>query len=598
MTEQNTTFALLDTPGGGALLFSGWIRTLTVQHAGELAAVCAAAESMASAGLGVLAMLDYALGYALEPGTGEAPAQALATFLIFSQRRELSPAALAQWLLENAGDPPRPARLLDFSAQLDATTHAAALRRIREYIAAGDCYQINFTFFFAGRCLGDPLALYARLRRAQPVTCGGFIAVPGLSILSLSPELFIERSAGRILARPMKGTARRLGDSALDTRARHDLARSAKDRAENVMIVDLIRNDLGRIAAPGSVKVESLCEIEAYPSLYQMTSTVSAISHARLADVLRALFPCGSITGAPKVRAMQIIRSLENEPRGLYTGAMGCLGANGDFRFNVAIRTLTIGAGGSARLGVGSGIVWDSEPAAEYAECLLKASFVAAADPGFCLIETLRLEEGVFALREAHMLRLQTSARAMSFAFDAQKLAERLDALAARAGAGVFRVRLTLASDGEISTVCAALPETPPKAGYALATQRLASDNLWLRYKTTERALYDAALRDVEATPGLFDMVFLNERGEVCEGARSNVFVRPHPGAPLLTPPLTCGLLPGVLRGHLLASGAAREQVLMPQDLRSASAVYLGNALRGLVPVQAMDGVCAVPGEE
>lgn len=586
---MDKAFALLDAPGGGALLFEGLLRTLTVADVGEYAPVCAAVEAALADGVAVVAALDYEMGYLIEPSAGPAPGGALAVFWLFARRTTLAPAALAEWLAEQSGDPPRPAALLDFAPQLDESAYRAAVERIRDYIAAGDCYQVNFTFFFAGRCLGDPLALYARLRRAQPVACGGIVMVPGTTVLSLSPEIFVERHGGRIAARPMKGTAARLGDAVLDARARRDLALSDKDRAENVMIVDLIRNDLGRIAESGSVRVDTLCEVEDYPSLFQMTSSVSATSHADLASVLRALFPCGSITGAPKVRAMQIVRSLEQAPRGLYTGALGWLAAGGEFRFNVAIRTLILDAAGNARLGVGSGIVWDSDPAAEYRECLLKSRFVFAADPGFRLIETLRLSDGDFPLRERHLRRLCASASALAFACDAGAVDRALDSLAADAARGEFRVRLTLGRDGSIETGVSPLSPTPSGQRYVFSRHRLSSEDMWLRHKTTARTRYDAELRRIGANPALFDALFLNERGEVCEGARTNVFVRQVAGGPLLTPPLSCGLLPGVLRGQLLESGAAIEAVLTPGDLARAAEVYLGNALRGLVPVS-----CAV----
>ncbi|MFA7293352.1 MAG: aminodeoxychorismate synthase component I [Rhodocyclaceae bacterium] len=579
-------FALLDVPGGGAYLFENLTRTLTLATTADSLAQCREAEAAALAGEHVVAALNYELGQVLEPHSGSVADGALGHFWIFSARRFLTPVAVEDFLAGLAGKPPRPAAIADFVARLDAAEHGKALSRIRDYIAAGDCYQINFTFPFSGQCVGDPIALYARLRQAQPVANGGFIGTPEACVLSLSPELFVERRAGVIRSRPMKGTAARSPLPEEDKAAREYLSASAKDRAENVMIVDLIRNDLGRIAEPGSVRVESMCAIETYPSVYQMTSTVSAVSDADLVSVLAALFPCGSITGAPKIRAMQIIHELETAPRGLYTGAIGWLGEHGDFSFNVAIRSLSVGAAGQVSMGVGSGIVWDSEPAAEYAECLLKAGFVTAADPGFRLIETLRLDDGVFPARSLHLERLKASARVLAFVFDPEAISARLDDLAKTHPTGVHRVRLTLARHGNSEFVAAPLTSPGDDLQAMVSPHRLDSHSPWLRHKTSVRDLYEQELARVQADPTVFDVVFLNERDEVCEGARSNVFVRMAPGAPLLTPPLACGLLPGVLRRQLLESGEAVERVLQEADLRRAAEVYLGNALRGLVPVR------------
>lgn len=582
---MSAAFALLDAPGGGAWLFENLTRRLPL-FADNAREQCREAERCAESGGHVVAALDYALGQVFEPRAAAAPSgRALGRFWVFSTRRHLDAGAITAWLSVRVGSPLPPATVLDFAPSLDAPGHAAAVRRIRDYIAAGDCYQVNFTFPFTGQCLGDPVALYARLRAVQPVAHGGLVVSDEGCILSLSPELFIERAAGVIRARPMKGTAARAPGGGDDAAARVALATSAKDRAENVMIVDLIRNDLGRIAHPGSVRVEAMCAIESYPTVHQMTSTVAADSDAAFVDVLAALFPCGSITGAPKVRAMQIIDELESKPRGHYTGALGWLGPGGTFSLNVAIRSLLIDPAGRVGYGVGSGIVWDSEPAAEYAECLLKAGCVTAADPGFRLIETLRLAEGRFPLLERHLDRIGASAHALSFACDRQAIAAALAELAAANPAGVHRVRLTLGRAGDLETTTAPLAALPSGMRAVIAARRLDSSNLWLRHKTTVREVYECELARLAAQPAVFDAVFLNERDEVCEGARSTVFVRMVPGAALLTPPLACGLLPGVLRRQLLASGEAVEAVLRVDDLCRAAEIYLGNALRGLVRV-------------
>jgi para-aminobenzoate synthetase/4-amino-4-deoxychorismate lyase len=371
----------------------------------------------------------------------------------------------------------------------------------------------------------------------------------------------------------MKGTAPRSSSAEI-------LRASEKDQAENLMIVDLLRNDLGRVADNGSVVVERLFDIEDYPTVWQMVSEVSArIGPRSLAELLSALFPCGSITGAPKVRAMQIAAELENTARGIYTGALGWLAPNGDFRLNVAIRTLTLNAAKTGQLGIGSGIVADSQAPAEWQECLLKARFLYDCDPGLKLIETLRRENGEYPRLAGHLARLRHSAAWFGFALDEAALLQQIEAQPA---SGLWRIRLTLAKSGDLEVQSFSLAAEPDGVRQAQwAEVRIDSTNPLRRHKTTERHIYDAALHTLRPNSPLFDVIFLNERGEVAEGARSNVFVE-RDGV-FLTPPLASGCLPGVLRAELLASGEARETVLLPTDL--ADGLWLGNALRGLIRV-------------
>ena len=455
--------------------------------------------------------------------------------------------------------------------------YLARTERIRDYIAAGDCYQVNFTFPLTGPAFGHPAALYRALRAAQPVRYGAFIAHAGGAILSRSPELFLERQGQRLASRPMKGTAPRHTDPAA-------LAASEKDRAENVMIVDLIRNDMGRLAPPGGVRVEDLCRIEAYPTVWQMTSRVVAEPvDASLPEIFRALFPCGSITGAPKIRAMEIIRELEERPRGLYCGALGWIRPGGDFRFSVPIRSLFIDAAGKARLDVGSGIVIDSRGDAEWAECHLKSRFLTTLPKGLRLIETLRFEPGLgYPFLAEHLERLATSAAALGFPFDPQAFQ---DGLAQIHATDARRVRVTLGQEGDFSFENASLSAGAPGEAptVVISPCRVNSQDLLLRHKTTARALYDTELARVMAA-GHFDAVFLNEKGELTEGARTNVFV--ERGGVLMTPPLAAGLLNGVLRRRLLREGRAREARLGLDDLLGAEAVFVGNGLRGIVRVR------------
>ena len=520
--------------------------------------------------------LDYELGYLLEPKSAppgwSAGLQVLARFWRFTERVEMDAQTAEAWLYQAADE--APAGIGGLQEAIDEAAYAAAIDRIKALIFAGDCYQVNFTFPLQFTWFGHPAAIYARLRQRQPVRYGGFVGNAEAAQVSLSPELFLERRGNRLVTRPMKGTAPR-------SVAPEQLLASAKDRAENLMIVDLLRNDLGRVADNGSVTVDRLFDIEAYPTVWQMVSEVSAsiAPQVSFGDMLRALFPCGSITGAPKIRAMQIAAELEAQPRGLYTGALGWLAPNGDFRLNVAIRTLDLQAGGVGRLGIGSGIVADSESAAEWAECHLKARFLSEDDPGVLLIETLRREEGCYPRLGLHLARLRDSAAWLGFVFDEPTI---LAALADVSASGQWRVRLTLAKNGACEVAAFPLLEEPSGQRYAvLAESAIDSRHPLRRHKTTDRALYDAALKHIASEPAIFDQVFLNEQGEVAEGARSTVFVERDGW--LLTPPVSSGALPGVLRAELLAAGRAREHVLRPADLKDG--FWLGNALRGLVKV-------------
>ncbi len=610
--RPDSHFALFDGDDGGALLLTDWRRTLSFAADADFPAAFAEIEASTAAGEWVALLADYALGACFETraagwgAAAQAPGHApVLRAAIFGRAERLTAPELAAFLAGRLAALPEPARtagVADVAAGLGPAAYAAAVRRIKQWIGDGDCYQINFTFPLACRLYGDPLALYAALRARQPVRYGGYLATPETRLLSLSPELFFERRGARVWTRPMKGTAPRGATPVEDAQWRDALLASAKERAENVMIVDLLRNDLGRLAAPGKVRVEALCEAEAYPTLWQMVSTVVAdVPGASLFELFRALFPCGSITGAPKIRAMQLIAELEAPPRGLYTGAFGWIAPGGDCRFNVAIRTLEIAEpdsealaeeraeeraaapGLSARLGVGSGIVIDADPAREYAECLLKANFLTGFDPGFELIETLRLEDGRYPRLALHLERLQASARALGFACAAAEIAARLAATAESHPVGVHRVRLTLAHGGACALRCAPLAADDGLPWRAvLAGEALDAGDYLLRHKTTARSRYDRALAALPA--GVFDAIFLNTRGEVCEGARSNVFVAR--GDVLLTPPLASGLLPGVLRRDLIESGRAVESVLTVGDLRAAPTIYLGNALRGVTEVR------------
>jgi para-aminobenzoate synthetase/4-amino-4-deoxychorismate lyase len=531
----------------------------------------------------------------------------LAQVLLFERYQAMDGAQVDDWLRARAQEADGPAGVAALRANVDEAVFARAIGTIRDYIAAGDTYQVNYTYRLRFDAFGSEFALYARLRARQPVPYGALVGLPdGRVLLSLSPELFVRHDSGRLLARPMKGTAPAFDDdSDPDAEANNaararSLAEDPKNRAENLMIVDLLRNDLGRVARTGSVGVPALFEVRRYGSVLQMTSTVQAQLRrgATLADIFEALYPCGSITGAPKRRTMEIIHELEPAARGIYTGAIGWIdpptpataagaqsGKIGDFCLSVPIRTLTLmrpqNGVRHGELGVGAGIVYDSEAGAEWSECQLKARFLTGLANEFEIFETMHAtREGGCRHLERHLARLQASC---------EYFGHRLDPALARAAAweactqlpdGAHRLRLAVRADGEIMIQTGLLAPLQEPVELLLSDTPTRADELFLRHKTSVRARYDAAWRAAEQA-GAFDTLFFNERGELTEGGRSNVFVRI--GGRWYTPPLSAGLLPGVMRAVLLEHPAwgAIECPISRAMLLRAQEVVVCNALRG-----------------
>ncbi len=547
---------------GPRRVFSAPLGIIRADGPSEVPAALAAIGAALAQGRHVAGWLSYELGYALEPRLEPPVPAPLLRLGVFQ-----APGSQAPGLQGRAYAGP----LRD---EWDEAAYGTRFVRVKDFIAAGDIYQANLSFRARFAFLGDALALYEDLRAASAAPHCAFVDDNDRQILSLSPELFFDLTADGVLTvRPMKGTIARGGD---DEAERFRLANSTKDRAENLMIVDLIRNDLSRIAEGGSVEVGDLFKVETYPTLHAMVSTVRARKRADadIAEILRALFPCGSVTGAPKIRAMEVLRDLESSPRGAYCGAVGHFAPAPDnrfsARFNVAIRTLTI-EGGRGELGIGGGVVQDSRADSEYGECLLKARFFETGRKPLMLIETLRHEGGFVRLGQ-HLARLASSAAALGFSCDEKAALAALNA-AVEGAKGILRVRLTLDQAGKYQAVAHALPPNPPHWRYRMSPEHTQSSDQLLRHKTSRRELYD---RD---HPGCDEMLFCNERGELTEGGRSNIFIR-RDGL-LLTPSLEAGLLPGILRAELIAGGDAREAVLTPDDL--GGEVWLGNSLRGLI---------------
>ncbi len=542
---------------------------------------------------------SYECGQAFEPKSNQcapAPGQPLAWFGIYERAYVFDHIAGAFIGEAPPGltlrHPPsaRYAEGIESTPGLNEQQFTERIEAIHEWIRAGDVYQLNFTFPLYASVQSSPAALYAQLRKRQPVDYSAFVHwQSGCHILSLSPELFFrvedQGDTRLITTRPMKGTARRGRTTAEDVQIRERLGNDPKNRSENVMIVDLLRNDLGRLCTFGSVHVQNLFAVERYPTLWQMTSTVAGRLRPDVGfhEIFRALFPCGSITGAPKVRAMQLISELEAVPRGIYTGAIG-FASREQTVFNVAIRTLDVRRG-NLTMGVGSGIVIDSNAVDEFGECQLKAEFLTQSSQEFSLIETMLWQEG-FPLLEMHLDRLTDSADYFGFVCDRDAIRA---ALLSTAGAvpdqRPLRVRLLLDADGSTHIQHEAINDAshlrdPSPARVCIASQRTDSNNRFLYHKTTHRPHYAGALK-AASEAGFSDVLFLNEREEVTEGVISNLFIEKD--ACWFTPPIDCGVLPGVYRRHLLlARPEIKEKVLHLADLKSADAIYLTNAVRGL----------------
>ena len=565
-------FVLLDDARDGGApprLYRDPQRIVRADTAAEVRPALEALRAARAEGLHAAGYLTYEAGEALAArAVGMAQDGPLLWFGLFDGWHE--PGDVAALLPDPAG-----ARAGTPQPHLDEPGYDAAFARVAALIAAGDIYQANLTFAATIPFVGDPLALYAGLRAQSQAGYGALIDTGERRFLSLSPELFFALEGGALTCRPMKGTARRGDTPDADRALAAALAADPKQRAENLMIVDLMRNDLSRIA--NHVAVPELFAIESYPTVHQMTSTITAtLDDGRDAiDVIAALFPCGSITGAPKQRAMEIVAEVERaRARGLYTGSIGRLDPNGDAMFNVAIRTLEVGEG-QAVMGLGSGIVADSEAGEERRECLAKAAFVTAGQRPLDLIETMAFDpENGIALLERHLARMKASADALGFTFDRHAMRNELQAATFRLREP-RRLRLLLAASGAVAIEVGEIPVSPALAEVAIVPLPVDPGDFRLVHKTSDRGFYDSARR----AAGTFEVLFEHPDGSLTEGSFTSLFV-PR-GDVLVTPPAR-SLLRGVLRAELLATGQAVEGRLTRADL--AHGFRIGNALRGLIP--------------
>ncbi|MEE8294126.1 MAG: aminodeoxychorismate synthase component I [Sphingomonadales bacterium] len=462
-------------------------------------------------------------------------------------------------------------------------------KRILAYIKAGDVYQVNHTFRLNLKTFGPFFSLYAALRKAQPAPYSALINTGDWRILSFSPELFISKQGQTLISRPMKGTAKP-GVNELENKKRMKALREdKKNRAENLMITDLIRNDFSRITEPGSVKVLKLFEVERFKNILQMSSEVTGTlkKGSSFFEIFSALFPCGSITGAPKIRAMEIIKETEADPRGLYTGALGFLTPGGNFTFSVPIRTAVLNPQGEGWFGIGSGLVSGSKVRDEFEECQLKGNFLKNIEKDFALIETmLWTEDTGVHFYDAHMKRLASSANYFGFQIKIKQIKNRLSKISSTfIDKNPKKIRLTLARSGELNfeTQNYNRPKNKDHFEVIISPHKVSSMDPFLFHKTTNRALFNSELEHSK-NQKFYDILFVNEKGNITEGAFNNIFVQGNRGE-LFTPSLKCGLLPGILRAKLVESGKFKETSLTCDELEKATKIWLGNSVTGLVEV-------------
>ena len=592
-------------PEGRSMLFRNPLRILRANTPDEVPAVLAALDAAVAERRHVAGFLSYDAG---DPGRADTPC---AWFGVYANVEEVGPPS--EWALEAGVGPLSPRGGRD--------AFVRGVEDVRHLIHEGDVYQVNFTTQFEGEAHGTGPGIFGHVWRQQPVPFGACLCVDGMHILSWSPELFFRRDGQRMMTRPMKGTHGRGRTRTEDAHYRQHLAADEKNRAENLMIVDLLRNDLSIVCEPGSVMVPSLFEVETYPSVLQMTSTVEGtlVPDATYASIFKAMFPCGSVTGAPKQRAMQRIRELETGARGVYCGSIGYVAPGGEARFNVAIRTAVV-KDGRFRLGAGAGIVWDSDPEAEYEETLLKTSFLHRKTPSFRLLETMRgtvdrdspdsvAPDLHIPLWDGHMARLTASASYFGWDVDIQQLPGlvqeamasalktyiydiKVDEISAEIYSDI-RVRVTVGGAGDVEVSLSAAPAPPSRpVTIGLSTVRVDSENLFLFHKTTHRPLYDLA-RQVADKHGWYDALLVNEHGCITEGSITNVFIRN--GDTWSTPPVVDGLLGGVSRQAFMEARKAdgvvvRERSLVAADLAAADEIVVTNAVLGSATAEFIHG--------
>ncbi|MDC1327833.1 aminodeoxychorismate synthase component I [Pseudomonadales bacterium] len=553
--QANTGWEFFDNP----------LAVLIATKAEEVRSVLDQVETATQQGYQCVGYVAYEAASALDTSLAVHPStQPLAVFGIFTSCQRLttlpSNKPSAVWL--------RPV--------MSCEQYSSKIQAIKTLLAHGESYQVNLTHTLQGTYEGEPLDLFATLYDAQPTAYAAFLQLNDLAIASVSPELFFCLDGDQITTQPMKGTAPRAVNAEEDLANKHALESSEKDRSENIMIVDMIRNDLGRICQPGTITADNLFAIESLPTVWQQTSSVSGKTEARFSDILSTLFPCASITGAPKMRTMEIINALEDDARGVYTGCIGVLKPDRSMRFSVAIRTLVLDTDTrSASYGIGGGIVWDSAPLSEWQESLDKSKLLNGVSP--MLLETMKYDprDGVVLL-DRHINRLVDAANTHAYPLNPTQAKELVQCFSATEKR---KLRLLADRSGRLSLESNDFPPIKTVFRLGLADAPIQREDFRLRTKTTQRTLYD---QNRGARLDIDDVILFNEDNEITETTIFNLYLKIQ--GVLYTPALPSGLLPGVYREHLLALGAAKERVLSVQDLSKAEGLYVSNAVRGLCP--------------
>ncbi len=573
--------AVFDKENATSYLFKGFTKIITFNYGDNLDLFFEEIEDAIRKKLWLSGFFSYEFGYFLEPALHHFREKNKFPLAWLAVSKE--PMKIKHKLdLTSACRKPH-FKIKNLKANVDFPEYQKAIRKIKNYLRNGTNYQTNFSFKVKFDFFGSVLDFYLSLRHAQPTAYAALINIGKDFIVSLSPELFFKKSGNAILTRPMKGSFPRGVNEEADRLNMAVLAADRKNQAENLMIVDLLRNDLGRISQ--QVWVSKLFNIEKYRTIHQMTSTVAAKlkSNIKTKDIFTALFPSGSVTGAPKIKTMEIINELEKEPRGIYTGAIGYISPEKRACFNVAIRTIHL-KNKKGEMGIGGGVIYDSSALKEYKEAYLKADFLTKNFPHFRLIETILFKpsQGYYLLKE-HLNRLKKSCNYFSIPVNLEKIEKDLFHLANKNSQKKFKVRLSVDLAGKTKIEPSCLDTESEPVRLLISSKRTDPDNIFLYHKTTERNLYDRE-REEALKKGFFEVLFLNNKDEVTEGAISNIFIRSN--GMLNTPPVKCGLLDGVLRQQLIKTGQAKEKNLSLQDILKAKELYIGNSVRGLLKVQ------------
>ncbi len=587
------------------LLFTNQQEDIIANTEDELPAALAKIEACRKKGLYLCGYLAYEAGYyfidkKIKRTKENNKEQALLHFVAFKSMQVLDRQTINDAFSETEQDPTSQLCAHGFKLSVSENKYIDAIKKIKRYIIAGDTYQINYTIKFKFRLRGTANALYQALRQTQPVEFGAFLNFQKLKIVSSSPELFVRRQGDTLVSKPMKGTAKRGLNETEDEFIVDFLKHDPKTLSENVMIVDLIRNDFGRICETGSVVVKNLFEVQTFKTIHQMISTVKGRLKTDISfkDLLYGLFPCGSITGAPKIRTMEIINDLEAESRGVYTGAIGYILPNNDFYFNVPIRTIVMNQRNQCEMGIGSGIIYESNAKAEFEECILKADFLTNLNANFYLIETFKYDtkKRLFNNLDQHIYRLTDSAGYFGFKIKQFVIDERLDEIKKdlEEQRGIFKVRLCAYQNGEVNISYESISDSIGDISMSsdqnlsnenkvvIGDQKISSRSIFQYHKTSRREVYNEEF-DKAYKAGFYDAIILNEHNQVAEACRHNLFIRKD--GSLITPPIKAGVLHGIYRQKFIDQEQAIEKIITLEDLKNADEVLLTNSVRGVVKV-------------